>query len=152
VPKLSTKSLSFKKQLFLFDSTQKTSGTMKTNSTQNKLIWTWKQLSPLQNFIPGPFFSKLKMSTEVKDDLVSTLSVGGRDYQFYDVASFGDDYRRLPFCLRVLVKKWTKTFYCNNLGTWWIQGSIIEPLCQIQVKYHDWQIELLLLTLESYDS
>ncbi len=82
---------------------------MKTNSTQNKLIWTWKQFekwsSPLQNLMLGPFFSsKLKMSTEVKDDLVSTLSVGGRDYQFYDVASFGDDYRRLPFCLRVLVK------------------------------------------------
>lgn len=41
--------------------------------------------------------------------LVSTLSIDGRDYQFYDVSSFGQDYLRLPFCLRVLVN--------NNITT-----------------------------------
>jgi hypothetical protein len=38
-------------------------------------------------------------------DLVTTLNVDGREYQFYDVAAFGRDYDRLPFCLRVLVQK-----------------------------------------------
>ncbi len=84
--------------------TKQTNLDLKTVKTVRKVIESSSKL-----YARTDYFSKLKMSTEVKDDLVSTLSVGGRDYQFYDVASFGDDYRRLPFCLRVLVKKSTKT-------------------------------------------
>ena len=67
------------------------------------LILTWKSWcigsSPV-----NPFATR--MSAEVRSDLVSTLSVNGREYLFYDVATFGDEYRRLPYCLRVLVWYW----------------------------------------------
>lgn len=39
-----------------------------------------------------------------KEQVLKTLSISGQEYKFYDITLLGEDYVKLPFCLRPIAE------------------------------------------------